>query len=361
MTRSTLVVGTGLVGTSVALALRVAGRDVLLSDPEPAALARALARGAGRAWDGAERVEHAVVAAPPGAVGAVIAELLQTDLTESVSDVASVKSLAALEIQTHDPHVTRYCGGHPMAGSERAGPDAARPDLFVGRPWALTPHAGAEAEAVAAARAVALDCGAVVVEMSPAEHDAAVAAVSHLPHLVASVLAAVVGEAAGERALGLVGQGFRDSTRVAAGSPTLWTDIVVRNAAQLAPLLSACAQRLEALADELAHPEPGPGVSALLQAGNDTLGRLPGKHSATQERVELVSVTLRDRPGELAGVLAAAHQAGVNVEDIRIEHAPGAALGTAGLLVLAGAGDALVAALGVAGWSATVERAHADR
>lgn len=356
MSRPTLVLGTGLIGTSVAMALRAAGRDVLLSDPDSGALETALVRSGGRPWDGREAVEHAVVAAPPAAVGEQVRRLLSSDLARSVSDVASVKSLAALQIETEWPALGRYVGGHPMAGSDQAGPDAARADLFIGRPWAITPHARAARDAVAAARSLAVDCGAVVVELDPTEHDAAVAVVSHLPHVMASVLAAVVGDAADERSLTLVGQGLRDTTRIAGGSAALWTDILVRNGRPLAPLLAACARRLDELAAELSSAEPGPGVSALMEAGNATLARLPGKHSAVQERVEQVSVVLRDTPGELAGVLSAAHQAGVNVEDIRIEHAQGAALGTVALVVLAGTGAALVERLAAAGWSATAER-----
>lgn len=351
----TLVLGTGLIGTSVALALRAAGREVVLDDPAPEALRAAVGRGAGRPWRRGEPLRHAVVASPPGAVADVLRDLFASNLTPSVSDVASIKSSAALEIETLGPHLSRYVGGHPMAGSERAGPAAARADLFIGRPWAVTAHPTSSPEAVAEACAVAVDCGAVVVELSPDEHDAAVALVSHLPHVMASVLAAAVGTAGDERSLALVGQGLRDSTRIAGGSPTLWTDILVRNAAQVGPLLAACARRLEDVVASLGGPEAGPALTGLMEEGNAALARLPGKHSAVQERLEPVVVVLRDAPGQLAAVLAAAHAAGVNVEDIGIEHAPGAALGVVRLVVLAGAGAGLAATLAAHGWSATVE------
>lgn len=351
----TLVLGTGLIGTSVALALRAAGREVVLDDPAPEALRTAVDRGAGRPWERGEPLRHAVIAAPPGAVATLLQDLIGSDLAPSVSDVASIKSLVGLQIETATPGLSRYVGGHPMAGSERAGPSAARADLFIGRPWAVTAHPASRSEAVAEAVAVAVDCGAVVVELSPDEHDAAVALVSHLPHVMASVLAAAVGTAGDERSLALVGQGLRDSTRIAGGSPTLWTDILVRNADQVGPLLTACARRLDELVERLGGADAGPAVAGLMEEGNAALARLPGKHSAVQERLEPVVVVLKDAPGQLAAVLAAAHAAGVNVEDIGIEHAPGAALGAVRLVVLAGTGAGLAATLAAHGWSATVE------
>lgn len=351
----TLVVGTGLIGTSVALALRAAGREVVLDDPVADALRTAVDRGAGRPWKRGEPLRHAVIAAPPAAVAPVLSDLVALNLAPSVSDVASIKSLAALQIETRDRDLSCYVGGHPMAGSERAGPAAARADLFIGRPWAVTPHPDSSPEAVAEASAVARDCGAVLVELSPDEHDAAVALVSHLPHVMASVLAAAVGAAGDQRSLALVGQGLRDSTRIAGGSPTLWTDILVRNADQVGPLLAACARRLDELVERLGGPQAGPAVAGLMEEGNAALARLPGKHSAVQERLEPVVVVLNDAPGQLAAVLAAAHAAGVNVEDIGIEHAPGAALGVVRLVVLAGTGAGLAATLAARGWSATVE------
>jgi prephenate dehydrogenase len=185
--------------------------------------------------------------------------------------------------------------------------------------------------------------------------------VSHLPQLTASALAALVGARASESALGLVGQGLRDTTRIASSPPALWGQILERNAAYVSPLLRELAERLTELAAGLEGPQAGQAAFELIAAGNTGVERLPGKHSAPQQAVDVVMVLLKDVPGALVAVLSVAHDAGVNVEDIRIEHVPGAAVGSAALVVVAGTGDDLAAALGRAGWSATVERPDPPR
>ncbi|MDQ1689828.1 MAG: prephenate dehydrogenase [Frankiaceae bacterium] len=351
----TLVVGTGLVGTSVALALQAAGRLVVLADSDEAALALAVARGAGRPLGAADEVSHVVLAVPPSAVAEVLRAALASHVGATVSDVCSIKSLAALEIEKNTPELARYVGGHPLAGSERGGPAAARPDLFVGRPWAITPHLEASPVALAAARSVAVDCGAQPIVLTPEAHDEAVGLVSHLPQAAASALAATVGQHASQEAFALVGQGLRDSTRIAASPPQLWAQILGRNARAVAPFVNELAERLAHLGRELGRGAGEAAVTALLTEANAAVGRLPGKHSTRREAVDVVIAVLKDAPGALASLLADAHTAGVNVEDIRIEHAQGAAIGAARLLVLAGRGDGLAAALSAAGWSVSVE------
>jgi prephenate dehydrogenase len=278
-----------------------------------------------------------------------------------VSDCTSLKSLAALQVETTLEGLDRFVGGHPMAGTERGGPAGARADLFVGRPWAITPYPRSSPEAVAAARSVASDCGAVPVELTPEAHDEAVGLVSHLPQVAASALAATVGRHASEAGLSLVGQGLRDTTRLAASPAPLWVEILRRNREVVAPLIDDLAATLASFAGELRGQAGGEAVRRLVEAGNDTVGRLPGKHSAAQEAVEVVVVLLKDTPGTLAALLTDTHEADVNVEDIRIEHAPGAAVGAAGLVVLAGSGERLASALQAAGWSASVEPGEAPR
>jgi prephenate dehydrogenase len=271
-----------------------------------------------------------------------------------VSDVTSVKSLAALQVETSNAGLSRFVGGHPLAGSERGGPAAARVDLFVGRPWAITPYPTSTAEAIAAATAVALDCGAVPLTLTAEDHDAAVGLVSHLPQITASALAATVGANASDAALALGGQGLRDTTRIAASPAQLWAEILGRNAAVLAPLVRQLANRLGDLAGSLSAGDLS-AARTLVAEGNAAIDRLPGKHSQQRQAVEVVTALLKDAPGALAALLADAHLAGVNVEDIRIEHAPGAAIGAARLVVLAGSGTDLAAALAAAGWSVSVE------
>src|SRR5699024_2796743 len=157
---------------------------------------------------------------PPDHLGARVAQALrETDAV--VTDVGSIKSRPLATVRELVPEqVGRYVGSHPMAGSERSGPLAGSASLFEGRPWAVAAHEGADPEAVALVEELVRLCGAVALRLSPAEHDAAVARTSHLPHLMSALTAARLLDAPPEH-LQLSGQGVRDVTRIAAGDPGL--------------------------------------------------------------------------------------------------------------------------------------------
>jgi len=355
-----LVVGTGLVGTSVGLALRAAAVEVHLRDLDRAALAVAASRGAGtvgglgaggRTEEG-DPVRLVVVAVPPGRVPQVVVETLATHPQAVVTDVGSVKGepLRALAGQLSAGDLARYVGGHPMSGSEQSGPWAASGELFGGRAWAVTPHPGSSPAAVAAVEALARTCGSDVVTMSPDEHDLAVARVSHLPHLL-SVLTAAQLAAAPAGHLTLSGQGLRDVTRVAAGDPALWTEILAANAPALRALLVGVRDDLDALLAGLDGPA-GDALGAVLNRAVDGTRRIPAKHGGPARAEAVVVVSVPDRPGELARLFGDAGQSGVNVEDVRIDHDPGRPVGLVELVVQTDAADRLVAALTARGWSA---------
>ncbi|HEY6738204.1 MAG TPA: prephenate dehydrogenase/arogenate dehydrogenase family protein, partial [Actinopolymorphaceae bacterium] len=227
--RRVVVIGTGLMGTSLGLALHRDQARVWLEDRDAAHLRVAVSLAAGTPYDPkdvpADQVDLVVVGVPPRALGAVIADALRRFPTAVVTDLGSVKEPVAREVRERVPeHADRYVGGHPMAGSERSGPLAARADLFEGRAWAITPHAGSASEAVSAVEELAKICGAFGVLLTPAEHDQAVAIVSHVPQVASSVVAGLLTEA-DEDHLVLAGQGLRDVTRIAAGDPALWAQI----------------------------------------------------------------------------------------------------------------------------------------
>lgn len=278
------VIGTGLIGTSVALAARRRGVSPFLADRDPAAARAAAALGAGVAESPGFPVDLAVVAVPPGQVGAVLADAQSRGLAHSYTDVASVKGEPERVVLGTAPDPASYVGGHPMAGGERSGPAAARADLFDGRSWALTPSAVTTRVALDRGLELARLCGALPVVMSSREHDEIVALTSHAPHLVASLLAASLAEAPGE-VLRLVGPGLRDATRIAAGDPALWSDIVRANAPAVARVLRGLRTdlcRLESALDELAGAadRTGPAASAaaigeLLDRGVAGVARLP--------------------------------------------------------------------------------------
>ena len=259
------IVGAGLIGTSIALACRRAGIDVLLSDTSAEHLRTASGLGAGRAKEPGDVPRLVVVAVPPDHLGAAIAAALDAAGEDTVvTDVGSVKAAPLAAVAGH-PAVARYVGSHPMAGSERSGPLAASADLFTGRPRANCRHDGASASAVRRVAGRGEACGAVPVMLTPAEHDKAVARTSHVPHLLASLVAGTLAGAAPEH-LALTGQGIRDVTRVAAGDPALYSQIIGGNSDAVAGLLREVRERLD-LALEAVAAGDRPGLESLLAHG----------------------------------------------------------------------------------------------
>ena len=369
-----LIVGTGLLGTSLALALRAAGVDVQLSDTSPTSLALARDMGAGTlCGKDSPEPQVVVVATPPDVTANVVIAQLTAHPNAVVTDVASVKERVVAEVRARaGAEARRYVGSHPMAGRERSGAGSADSDLFAGRPWVVVGQ-DSDPEAELAIRNLAIDVGATPVRMGASEHDAAVAAVSHMPQLIASLVAARL-EELGESALALSGQGLRDVTRIAASDPRLWSAIIVGNAGPVADLLRRIGDDLgtlikgiEAAACEPGSPEytaPGathaiaPGavgaVTDIMTRGNTGRARIPGKHGGAPRRYAEVQVLVPDSPGELGRLFSDVGAAGVNVEDFSMEHSPGQSAGLAMVSVLPAAAAHLEAALDARGWRVVV-------
>jgi prephenate dehydrogenase len=249
--------------------------------------------------------------------------------------------------------LTRFVGGHPIAGRELPGPVHASADLFVERPWVLTPTAVTSAGAVDALRALAQTCGARPAILDAVAHDVLFARLSHVPQLVASALAGSIAALSGADAA-LAGTGLRDTTRLADSDPGLWAEIITANAAPVAAGLRAVADPLVKLADDLDQTaSAGEAVRELLERGRAGRALLPGKHGGAPVEVRLVPVVIPDEPGALARLLGDVAAEEVNLEDLRVEHAPGQPLGIAELSVLPGAYDRLVDALARRDWTVT--------
>lgn len=344
-----LVVGSGLIGTSIALGLRANGDDVLLADADPAALETAMDKSGGRAWDGAESVDVVIVATPPAATSDVIRDMAQRQDHAVIVDVCSVKCsvfdrLSDLPRQAQE----RLVGSHPMAGREVSGARGAQSNLFVDRPWVITRGAHSSDEAVAAVRDVVVRLGAVPVERTMADHDRAVALVSHTPQVVASVLAAQLGDAA-PADVELAGQGLRDTIRIAGSEPALWTQILLGNAGAVADQVNRVASGLSAAADAIRRGDER-AVTEIITAGGTGRDQLPGKHGTARTDVVTSVVRVEDKPGELARLFAVAAAAQVNLEDVRIDHSLGRMTGLVELTVAPGSATALTAALDSAGF-----------
>jgi prephenate dehydrogenase len=340
-----LIVGTGLLGTSLGLALRRHEVEVLLSDRHAEHVRTASGLGAGHPYAG-QQVGLTVVAVPPDHVGPEVARVL-VETGALVTDVGSVKT-APLRALDGVPGVERYAGGHPMAGSERSGPLAATPTLFDGRPWAVTPHARSSADATAAVEELARLAGASVVRMTPEEHDEAVARTSHLPHLLSVLVAGRLADAPTDH-LALSGQGVRDVTRVAGGDPSLWQQIVTGNAAAVAGLLTQVRDQLDVLIDAVATGDRD-SLGEILELGVAGTLAIPGKHGGPSRPTVSVFVSLPDHPGELARLFADAGASDVNIEDVHIDHDPARDTGLVELVVDETRADHLQTSLGGRGW-----------
>jgi prephenate dehydrogenase len=358
-----LVVGSGLIGTSVALALRRHGVEVHLTDRDPVAVRRAADLGAGTVDPPTEQVDIAVVAVAPAATAEVVAGLLAGNVAATVVDTAGVKAAILADVAQIVGPAPHFVGTHPMAGRERSGPGAARADLFEGRPWVIT-RGAADDRSLARARRLVDLCGGLPVEMDAAAHDAAVALVSHVPQVAASMVAARLAEGE-DAALALTGQGLRDVTRVAASDPDLWVEILVANAEPVARILTELRQDVDAvvhaLHDMLADPQDPDwartSLREVLLRGNAGRARLPGKHGGRSTSYAVVPVVVPDRPGELARLVNDIGGSGVNIEDLRIEHSPGQAVGLVEVAVTPAAETKVTQALTALGWVVHAEKA----
>ena len=371
-----LVVGCGLIGTSVALALRGVA-DVMVHDEAPAVAATAVARGGGRVWDGTERADLVVVAVPPSATAPLLTEIQLMNVGQSYTHVASVQSQVQRELEVLGCDLTTIVGGHPLAGRELSGPGAATGDLFVGRPWAVCGSSYSSGLAAGAVHDLATACGALPIELDAEAHDSAVALLSHLPQVVASALAGLLVPGAAQPPVptALSGPGLADTTRLAASDPALWTEILTLNAPHVAPAIRRLVEQLDQLAGSLedsaadsaasepaVRPQPGlvarlDGTSPSTEAVREFLDRgtrgralVPVKRGELSEAFGPVRVSVDDQPGRLAALLTAAGGAGVNVEDVRVEHVPGREQGVIELLVDMAAVDQLAHALRAGHW-----------
>jgi prephenate dehydrogenase len=254
-TRRFTIIGCGLIGTSIGLALSRAGHRVALSDHDAGSVAEAVRMGAGRPLaDGDQPADVVVIATPPSTVARVLRDAQDRGLGAVYTDVASAKARVLADAELAGCDFTTYVPGHPMAGREQSGPRAAHADLFAGRPWALCPHPGNPAEPVDAVTALVDDCGGVVTMLSAEAHDEVVAVVSHAPHLVSAALAARFARA-DETTLSLIGTGLHDATRIAGGGPGLWCDILEHNADSVATVLEAVVRDLTEAARALRSPD----------------------------------------------------------------------------------------------------------
>ncbi len=327
---SVSVVGVGLIGGSLCAALRSLPDPPAVTGVEPDAPSRALALARGivdkavapeeadEALLGADLV---VLATPARAAGEWLRRLGDLGYRGVVTDVASTKSGIVAEAARVLPKGCRFIGGHPMAGSERSGVEFADGDLFRGGYYVLTPSPEVDADAYRRLHALITSIGARVIAIPPHDHDEAVAAISHIPHIAASGLTNVASARArtGDEVLRLAAGGFKDMTRIAAGSPDLWTGICFDNREAVSRALVEYGLQLTDFSRMLEEGDRD-GVRSWLERAATVRRSLPARWVPASEQLHELSVPIFDRPGAVGAVAQAAARAGCNIEDIGIDH-----------------------------------------
>lgn len=344
------VIGTGLVGASIGLtvgraglAREIAGYDIDADELDAAVEAGAVTHPATSAAEAAAGAEVVWLAVPASAVGAVAAEVGPAMLPGAVlTDAASVKTRVVELLQAAAPAQVHVIGGHPMAGSAETGAAAASAELFVGATWLLTPTTHTDPQAYRRLHGMVAAIGARVIAVAPQRHDLLVAVVSHLPQLAATTLMNLAADRARDEHAGLLllaAGGFRDATRVAASNPDLWLDVCAQNRDAIVAVLDEYRDRIDALRTSLIKSDDA-RLRHELAAARSARRALPGKTVPEGALIEL-HLAIPDRPGVLADVTTTVGGAGVNIEDVTIEHAPE---GGQGRLLLVLAGEAAAAA-----------------
>jgi prephenate dehydrogenase len=331
------IIGTGLIGASVALAAKRTGAWTATGfDPDPAALEAAIARGAvdegaDSLGDVVREANLAVVAAPVAALAAQVQSTLEASGDAcTVTDVGSTKSgVCAAAART-----ARFVGGHPVCGSEAHGAEHASAELFEGATWFLAPLAETDPARYRQVHGFVSSLGATPVAIDPEAHDRLVGITSHLPHALANLLVnqAGAGRVEGHEPLAAAGGSLRDMTRVAGANPRIWVDIFLENAGPLRESLGEHRRRVEQLESALASGDAGFLARWIGEAAGNRRRMLADAYPDPGELQQL-RVHVPDRPGVLAGITQALGAERINIEDFELHHVSPDRGGTLTLLV----------------------------
>lgn len=315
MNRRATVIGAGLIGGSVGIALRKQGWTVSMVDQDAEVATQAIRVGAADEVGLDLASELVVIATPVGVIAELALDALERCPQAAVTDVGSTKA----DVCEAVPH-PRFVGGHPMAGSEQDGLAGAREDMFAGAMWVLTPTETTDEDAFATVRAMVRSIGAETIALPPDVHDELVAQVSHVPHLTAASLMNLADASSVEHRslLRLAAGGFRDMTRISAGRPSIWPDICLANSRAIVEGLDRLIDALGEVRGLVANRDRD-GILALLTRARAARTNLPVGFGPSDNLVEL-AVAIPDRPGEIAAITTLASELDVNIFDLELSH-----------------------------------------
>jgi prephenate dehydrogenase len=340
------VVGSGLIGTSIALRLRSQGIELEMvdSDPKTAKLANDLVQGSE-----ITQPDLIIISAPINQNLNLILQALEIDPKAIVIDIASVKSNLLDQVTELSENAQNFVSSHPMAGRELTGAQSARSDLFIGRAWIGIESDASSSAAKESLKDLADLCGSSLYWLTPKAHDEAVAAISHLPQIISSVLASSLNEKGGE-SVNLAGQGLRDVLRLAGSNPNLWSELLITNKSALQPFLSTLSKKLTNLAEAIEKGNQEE-IQKILSDGNKIYNNIPGKHGGQNRDYAYLPIVIDDQPGQLAKIFNHCAEVNVNIEDLSIEHSPGQQTGLITLAINEKDVGLLANHLQAAGWN----------
>jgi len=310
------IVGSGLIGTSIGLALKSQGFLVQMvdSDESAQALAHDLVGGVE-----VSDPDVVIFAIPSSQISVVIEAEYKLNPNSTFMDVSSVKNEVVLEIKKSSLPLSQFVPTHPMAGREIGGAASARADLFAARSWVITPTDECSPDSINRVVEVIKAVGADLITLPADEHDRAVAVVSHLPQILSSLLAQALNSIPSEW-LDLAGGGLRDTTRIAASDAQLWSEIISSNKDEISELARVMHQSLGELIESLDNRE---AIRNFIEKGRLGRSRIPGKHGGKARDYSFLPIVIDDKPGQLAAIFNECAKIAVNVEDLSIEHSPG--------------------------------------
>jgi prephenate dehydrogenase len=339
------VIGSGLIGTSIGLALKQAGCSLEMIDVDQKAqqLANKLVDGSDL-----KSIDLVVIAVDIVSNKSIIVKALNENSESIVIDVASVKSNLLQEVSELSDNAKNFVASHPMAGREVGGGHSARSDLFKGRAWIGIESQLTSTKAKQTLEFLVNNCGATLYWHSAREHDQIVAKISHLPQLISSAFGAVINDS-NEADLNLAGQGLRDLLRLAGSDATLWSQLLITNSAPVLENLQVVIAKLQSIEKAIIDSN-NDALRQFLVAGNNGLKKIPGKHGLVQRDYAFLSIVINDEAGQLAKIFNDCAKANVNIEDLSIEHSPGQLTGLITLAVSDKDASKLYEHLSSCGW-----------
>jgi prephenate dehydrogenase len=344
-----LVIGSGLIGTSIALKLKSNGHQIWIDDSDQAnlALAKDLI---GNNDAKPEFFDLIIIATPIGSILDIAKNLKSFNDKSTVIDIGGLKSKLLVEVEKIPDLAKIYVSTHPMAGREFTGPTSARADLFEGRAWLITPTKSASKEAIAVAEKIGAELGSTTYLMDSNLHDSTIAAVSHMPQILSSLMGQLI-DSEDSKALNFAGQGLRDVSRLADSDGQMWSELLIENQNELSSRIDKAIAALGELKNSL-KSEDKAKVLAFFNSGKSGRGKIPGKHGAKQREYSYLPIVIDDKPGQLAKIFDECAECSVNVEDLSIEHSPNQATGLITLALSESDAQKLKKHLQLKGWLA---------